>query len=299
MRTYNRCTQPGHRTVVALAVLAALLAAPVGRASELIDRNATAVKLEVDPVGHALVTYKVGGKLRRVLAWGAVNALAPTRSRRQVAFKLDYSGGGKQVLSRLTCRDYDGPPLAWKVAACNAADGSYWALQAWQRPLPNYGLSPRPAQSAWELRLSHWTRPPAVLEVELNWAFRRYDHLFGTYTYGGKPVYGFKSTSAGVPLDTFGRNLYLDTYGSEYGRAWKRENSFLAHTGSGAFCYGLFPHGSRPAGKGSKYRLTVQGPGVTPDVMWQGDAPGPYDAAVDAEANARIAALEDTLCKAN
>lgn len=299
MSTFGSRKRRGRAALVAALLASLLAAAPQGTASELIDRNATAVKLEVDPAGRALVTYKAGGKLRRILAWGAVNALAPTRSRRQVAFALDYSGGGKEVLSRFSCREYDGPPLTWKVAVCKAADGSYWAVQAWQRPLPNYGLAPKPGQSAWELRLSHWTGPLAALEVELNWAYRRYDHLFGRYTYRGKPVHGFNSTSAGVPLDTFGRNLYLDTNGSAYGRGWKRENSFLTHRSSGTFCYGLFPHGSRPAGRGSQYRLTVQGPGVTPDVMWQSEAPGPYNAAADAEANARIAAMKDRLCKPN
>lgn len=28
------------------------------------------------------------------------------------------------------------------------------------------------------------------------------------------------------------------------------------------------------------------GPGVTPDVMWQGGAPAPYDPSADAQANA-------------
>ena len=294
-----RTKQLARLTLPALAASAALLAAPAASASQLIDRNATDIKLEVGQSGQALVTYKAAGRFRRVLASGAINAIPPTRSRPQVAFELDYSGGGKQQLSRLTCGTYDGPQLAWKVAACKAPDGSYWALQAWQRPMPNYGLPPNAAQSVWELRLSHWSGPVATLEVELNWAYRRFDHLFGKYTYRGKPVHGFKSTSTGVPLDTFGRNLYLDTANSAYGRGWERENSFLAHTGSGAFCYGLFPHGRRPAGKGSHYRLTVQGPGVTPDVMWVGSAPGPYDKATDAEANAQIAAMKDPACKPN
>lgn len=297
MNSFRSPTRHG-RAALAAALLATLLAPPAGNASELIDRNASAVKLEVDGSGRALVTYRAAGKLRRVLVWGAVNAIAPTTARRQISFTLDYSGG-KSVLSRLSCGEYDGPLLAWKVAACKAPDGSYWAVQAWQRALPDYGLPPTPAKSAWELRLSHWTGPLAVLEVELDWAYRRYDHLFGRYTYRGKPVFGFRSTSAGVPLDTFGRNLYLDTSGSAYGPGWRRENSFLTHRGTGTFCYGFFPHDRRPAGRGSRYRLTVQGPGVTPDVMWQGDAPGPYDAAADADANARIAAMKDRLCRPN
>ena len=34
--------------------------------------------------------------------------------------------------------------LAWFVTACQAADGSYWALQSWQRALPDYGVTPTP-----------------------------------------------------------------------------------------------------------------------------------------------------------
>jgi len=45
----------------------------------------------------------------------------------------------------------------------------------------------------------------------------------------------------------------------------------------------------------------VIGPGVTPDVMWQGPAAGPFDPARDAEANTRQRALlaGDRLCKVN
>ena len=32
-----------------------------------------------------------------------------------------------------------------------------------------------------------------------------------------QPVFGFRSTPAGVPLDTFGRNIYVDTFDSAYG----------------------------------------------------------------------------------
>ena len=97
----------------------------------------------------------------------------------------------------------------------------------------------------------------------------------------------------------FGRNLYVDTLDSAYGPGWKRENSFLTHKGTGAFCYSVNPHGSRPAGKGVRYRATIQGPGVTPDVMWEGVPLGAYDKAADETLNATIAALNDTLCRPN
>ena len=286
--------------------LVALVCVPAASASQLIDRNATGVSLRVNAQGEALLTYRTGGKLKRVLAWGAVNAIPPNQSRPQVKFSLDYSGGYAKhhnahyyLVFNGTCLPYDGPPLAWRVAACKAPDGSYWALQSWQRALPDYGIAPTPAQSVWELRLSHWTGALPVLSISTDWSYRRYDQIFGTYTYGGVPVFGFKSTSGGAPLDTYGRNIYVDTFDSAYGPGWKRDNSFLTHKGKGAFCYGFFPHGSHPAGNGTHYRATAEGPGVAPDVTWQGAAPGPYDKAADAVANQAIAALADPNCRPN
>jgi hypothetical protein len=293
-------------TVIALIVLAAV-AAPAASASELIARNASGVRLQVDAQGRALLSYHAGGRSRNVLAWGAVDAIEPTRERPQVQFELDYSGGWGTTRTavwktfRDACRPYDGPPLAWVLAACTAPDGSYWAIQRWQRMLPNYGLKPNREQATWELRLSHWRGETAQLEVELDWAYRRFHHLWGRFTYQGRPVHGFRSTSRGNPLDTFGRNLYLDTFDSAYGRGWKRENSFLTHVGSGAFCYGFYPHGKRPAGHGTRYRATIIGPGVTPDVVWQSEAQGPYDHSLDRLANERQRELfsGSALCRPN
>ncbi|RDI74875.1 hypothetical protein Gocc_1764 [Gaiella occulta] len=293
------------RHLVLLAACASLFAPAGAPASALVDRDARAVKLQVNAAGQALLSYEARGKKWNVLAWGAVNAIAPTPARRQVEFKLDYSGGWgtyrKDVWKsfRNTCGPYSGPPLAWLVTACTARDGSHWAVQSWQRALPNYGLRPTPRQAVWELRLSHWTGPLPELTVRLNWAYRKFDHIFGSFTYNGSPVHGFQSTSVGEPLDTFGRNLYVDTFNSAYGAGWKRENSFLTHKGTGTFCYGFYPHGSRPAGKGERYRATIIGPGVTPDVMWQGEPLGSYNQALDLELHEQQRALygSDTLCK--
>jgi opacity protein-like surface antigen len=293
------------RLFLAAALIAVVTAAPA-RSSQLVDRNASNVKLAVNAKGEALLTYEADGTAKHVLAWGAVNAIAPTGARGQVEFSLDYSGGhGKYHRDYWKtfggdCGDYDGPPLAWVVVACKAPDGSYWALQAWQRSLPDYGVPATAAQSVRELHLSHWTGPIAVLTIKEDWSYRRFDHLYGSLTYGGGGVYGFRSTRTGSPLDTFGRNVYVDTFGSAYGAGWKRENSFLTHRPNGSFCYGFYPHGGHPTGKGAKYRATVIGPGVTPDVMWQGTSPGAYDRAADLAANAdQRTALKDPACKVN
>jgi hypothetical protein len=289
----------------ALVLVVAAMCASTASASQLIDRNATNVKLAVNAKGEALITFRDAGKVKHVLAWGAINAIAPTRARSQVELKLDYAGGWGRYHKNYYktfgagCGAYDGPPLAWKVTACKAPDGSYWALQSWQRMLPNYGVTPTASSAVWELRLSHWTGDLPVLTIDTDWAWHQWDHLFGTYTYGESPVFGFRSTPAGNPLDTFGRNIYVDTFDSTYGKGWKRENSFLAHTNTGAFCYSFNPHGPHPSGKGIKYRATVEGPGVTPDVMWQGSSPGAYVKDVDLQANDAIAQLGDAQCKPN
>ena len=264
---------------VAIAAGACLLGvlAPAAHASQLIDRNAVGAALAVSDDGTALVTYRAGGRVRHVLAWGAVNALPPSTTRRQVAFRLDYSGGRGAWRSFVNTCHAVRSVVKYELAACIASDGSYWALQSWQRALPNYGATPTAAQAAYELRLSHWTDGQAELVVNTSWAYRRYDQLFGQLVYGGLPVFGFRATSAGVPLDGYGRNLYVDTLDSAYGSGWRRENSFLAHQPSGTFCYGFYPHGGRPAGTGTRYRISVIGPGVTPDVVWEGPAPGAYD----------------------
>ena len=294
----------GTAVFAATVAVAALLVQSAG-ASQLIDRNARDVSLAVNARGEALLTYRVGGRVRHVLAWGAVNAIAPTEGRPQVKFRLDYAGGwGKYRRDdwktfHNACRPYDGPALAWFVAACKAPDGSYWALQSWQRDLPDYGVTPTAAQAAWELHLSHWRGSLPVLQISVDWAYRRFDKLFGTFTYLGRPVFGFHSTSSGSPLDSFGRNVYVDTFDSVYGSGWRRDNSFLTHNGRGSFCYGFYPHGPHPAGKGLKYRATVEGPGVTPDVMWQGDAPGTFNPSVHAEARRQLEALDDPQCRPN
>lgn len=283
-----------------LVCLLVLAAAPaVACASEVVDRNATGARLLADDTGRALLVYTAQGTRHTVLATGAVDAVTPTRGRRQVAFTLDYSGEDAARTFRSTCRPYTGPRLAWLVTACTAGDGSHWALQAWQRSLPNYGLPATGDRAAYELRLSHWTAEPAKLEIWPTWALRRQHRLVGRLTHQGSGVHGFSATRTGVPLDDFGRNVYIDTLDSAYGTGWRRENSVLTHAPAGTFCYGLFPHGARPEGTGRRYRVTVIGPGVTPDVMWEGPAPGAYSVAADsrtAPGRAEVAAV-DPLCR--
>ena len=277
------------------------LAGPAG-ASQLIVRNAAGIKLAVTSHGMAMVTYSTRGTLTHVLAWGAINARPRPASPKipQVKFTLDYSGGWGSFRKLLwkhfrnTCRPYDGPELAWFVAGCKASDGSYWALQSWQTALPDLGFAPWLApQSTWWLHLSHWTGPLAKLDVNNDWVYGgRWQELFGQYTYKGVGIRGFATTHYGAPTDGYGRLLYLDTHNSVYGPGWRRENSFVSHGPPGIFCYGFWPfdpyvggyehpkgapHRKRGPGTGDMYRITVEGPGVTPDVLWQGPGLHPYN----------------------
>jgi len=81
------------RRVALVAALAAAALPGAAAASQLVDRNATGVRLAVNRKGEAMITYRVAGKLRRVLVWGAVNARFPSAASRQVRLKKDYAGG--------------------------------------------------------------------------------------------------------------------------------------------------------------------------------------------------------------
>ncbi len=126
----------------------AALVLPVGGgASQLIARDAKDVTLRVNARGQALVGYRAKSKRWTVLAWGAINARHPVPGRPQVAFRIDSGRLGNVSEDALrgfrnACGRYSGPPLAWFVTGCTMPDGSHWALQAWQRGLPNLGLDP-------------------------------------------------------------------------------------------------------------------------------------------------------------
>ena len=312
-----------------LAILAGVFACSLGlagpaAASQLIDRNASHIKLAVNSHGVALITYRAHGRLIHLIARGAINArLRPARPGiKQVHFRLDYVGGraafGHQIWKHFanTCQPYDGPSLAWEVTACKATDGSYWALQNWRTPLPGLGFAPwLITQKQWWLHLSHWSGAPAELDVYQDWVYGRHiPEVFGQLTYRGVGIRGYGTTYAGNPTDTYGRLLYLDTHNSKYGKGWKREEAFVASGPPGLFCFGFFkrdpytgghahppgtPHRKRGPATGDMYRLTAVGPGVTPDLMWEAPALGKYnandpnDASLENSMNAKLDQIRD------
>ena len=294
------------KTAFCVGVLVAACWLPArATASTTVGAAATrAATLEVNADGVALVEFEQrGGGARHVLVWGAINALAHATdpSSVQQAFKLDYSGGWKSRHDagywrrfKDVCGAYDGPPLPLLVAACKAPDGTYWALQIWQRKLPMRGVAAwTSAQRDNEVHVSHWSGPLPVLEVYRQWTYGRTKQgFFGRLTYDGQPVYGTRSPSARVG-DRWARNVYIDSFNSSYGKGWRHDTAITTHSESGGFCYTFVPQrpprgypSDKPNGNGlgEKYRVTVMGPGVTPIVRWEGTKLARFDPELQSEA---------------
>jgi hypothetical protein len=307
------------RAPLLLALLAALVGLNASSAfgSQTLDRDVTNVRIAVNAKGEALVTYtRANGQARRVLAWGALDAVAPDLNLAQQRFKLDYAGGwGKYRKARYwrtfknVCGPYTGPALVHLVAACTAPDGTHWALQSWQRVQPLRGVAAfLPGHMAWELHLSHWSKPLAVLEVSPNWTYGgALQGLFGRLLYDGKPVHGFK-TPTRSRNDSNARYVYIDTFNSAYGPGWKRDGAKVTHVGSGGFCYSFAPLAQPPpgypavptvSGNGERHRVTAMGPGVTPDIQWEGAALGAYDEEADRAFDALFDSIlgNDNVCR--
>ena len=246
------------------------------------DANVAFVSLKVNAKGEALFTYRRSdGRLRHVLAWGALNARAPSQELAQVKFRWDYAGGwGKYRKGRYwksfknRCQPYDGPALALLVAACKAPNGTYWTVQAWQRRLPLLGFDPGFPPDELELHVAHFSGELPKLEVFPNWTYDgRWQGLFGRYSYLGQPIFGFGANAKGVPKDKYGRNLYIDTLNSPYGTGLAprvrdphapRDRHVLSQLRPAAPVRGVSESGCPPGGRGREYRVTAGGPGVMP-----------------------------------
>ncbi len=292
-----------------IGAAALILAAPATASMPLGDLNISDVRLAVNKAGVALLDYRQeSGRARHVLVWGAINARAPSSDVPQVRFDFDYSGGLKRyghLLARTFtngCSPYDGPPLVFLVAACKAPDGSYWAIQAWQRLLPMRGFAPwRAEQGKLEFHVAHWSGPLAAFEVSPNWTYGgRWQGLFGRLIYAGSAVFGYRTPSSTRHGDTYARYVYIDAHDSVYGTGWRHDAGKVLHLRTGAFCYSFVPQvpppgypDREPRGPaiGDLHRVTVMGPGVTPDVQWQGPSLGPYDATQDAAFNSLFDSL--------
>ncbi len=102
--------------------------------SELVqDPNVALLSLKVNAKGEALLTYRrADGRLRRVLAWGAVNARPPSAEIPQVRFRWDYAGGwGKYRNGKYWTHVQESLPSVRRAVAPDARRG----LQGAERQL--------------------------------------------------------------------------------------------------------------------------------------------------------------------
>ncbi len=288
-RSLRRC---GLVAVLALGATALQAGAPErAHASFLLAQSGTPVLLHADRSGVAWVRYVRGGG-------GTVNATLSAAVNATPKFRVRYT----QPQIRNACGPYRGPRLPYQVLACTMPDGSHWMVQVWQRLKPNFGGT----TGVREIHVSHWTGELPVLDVHSDWAWEgQFEHLYGTVTYRGDPVFGGSTDRFGNPLDRFGRNIYIDSLAPADYRprraGWVRVNGVLAQRPKGAFCYALSPKSTTnlpPAmranpnvqatgrsGKG-RYRAAVSGPGVTPIVVTAFSSPPPFDPATEAEIDA-------------
>src|ERR1043166_5578865 len=157
-----------------------------------------------------------------------------------------YRNGAMRYCQHVKGRDRSFPTTAVSVpmalAVRQTPNGTYWALQAWRR------LRAGPL----ELRFSRWKGAPTLLTLDAACCKWRSENVVGQATFHGKPIFGRHATRTGVPLDKFGRNVYLDTF---RGGAWKRMMGILTHRKTGRFSLWI-----RPYWRGTAYRGTIIGP---------------------------------------
>jgi hypothetical protein len=135
-----------------------------------------------------------------------------------------------------------GVSIPWAIVVRQTADGRYYALQAWRR------LDSGPV----ELRFSRWEGAPTKLTLRIVCCKWGHVNVVGDASFHGRPIYGFKATAQGDPLDSYGRNVYLDSYRNQ---RWARMMGILTHRPSGSFSLWI-----RPEWTGAQYRGTIPGP---------------------------------------
>jgi hypothetical protein len=219
-------------------VAAAMMAAPCALASVEVAVDARSASLRVDAAGNAEVRWTAADGSQRSLLVSRDGGL-----RYGALSGSDVSHAAAGVL------------IPWAVAVREAPDGRYYALQAWRR------LVDGPV----ELRFSRWEGEPTKLTLKTVCCKWGHENVVGNASFHGRPIYGFKATRRGNPLDPYGRNVYLDSYRSG---KWERMMGILTNRPTGSFSLWI-----RPEWAGGEYRGTIPGPNwgwtLGPDALAQ------------------------------
>src|ERR671930_1490381 len=172
------------RPLFAVVILAALVVPGRAAASIMVASWARTPTLKVMAGGAAEVDWTSGGRRHSVVI---------------------YRNGARRYGAHLKGRDVSFPTTAVSVplalAVRQTPNGSFWALQAWRR------LRTGPL----ELRFSRWQGVATTLTLQAVCCKWRSENVAGQATFHGRPIFGHHATSTGVPLDKYGRNVYLDT----------------------------------------------------------------------------------------
>ena len=294
------------------------LAPAAGQRAARRRRRERTSRCEVNGRGEALVSYtRRDGARRHVLVWGAVNALPPSRERPQVRFRYDYTGGWRKYRRQV-----------WRTFANRCRPLRRARAPARGRGVQGTGrlvlgvaaLAALPARCAASTRSSPVTAPPRCTSRTGRGRCRCSRCLRTGPTAAATRGCSAGSATAAYPCtgsdaDTqplrpvcalrVHRHVRVDLRARLGAR--RREGDAPAN---GAFCFSFVPQDPPPGypadtprapGNGTRHRVTIMGPGVTPVVRWEGAGLGRYDAARDAGFNAlfdRLVGADDQACRA-
>lgn len=214
------------RTLVSLVALAALALPAGANASIKIAANAHDASLRVNAKGVATILWTTAGGKRR-------SAIVAPSGRTT----WDRAARGKDAT-----HETDEASLPMLVELRKGPSGRFFALQSWRR------LKGGPV----ELRFSRWRGAPTKLPIRAVCCKWRSEMVKGRATFHGRPIYGYSFTPQGVPLDKYGRNVYIDFM--KAGK-WHRAMGILTHRPTGRFSLWI-----RKYWRGSAYRARMIGP---------------------------------------
>jgi len=206
-------------------LLAAWLGAGVAQGSVKVADWAREASLRVDAAGDAEVDWSS--------SHGTESVVIYKNGQLRYGGKIDAADVSHVVAE---------PSLPWALTIRQTPDGSFYALQSWKR------LDDGPV----ELRFSRWRGEPTKLTLRTVCCKWGGENVEGNASFHGKPIYGFKATAQGNPLDPYGRNVYLDSF---HGGQWQRMMGILAKAPAGQFSLWI-----RSVWAGSAYRGTISGP---------------------------------------
>jgi hypothetical protein len=210
---------------ILLGLLVFLVAGGEAAASTKVAGDARDPVLRVDAAGYAEVAWTAGRGERRSMV------VAPNGA---VTYGARISGGDVSTPADVR--------IPFAVVVRRTPDGALWALQSWRRLL----------RGPVELRFSRWRGE--ITQIDLRAVCCKWggENVEGEASYHGRPVFGYRSTHAGVPLDDLGRNVYLDSY---RGGGWTRMMGILANRPTGHFTLWI-----RRYWQGTHYRAAMIGP---------------------------------------